>query len=69
MKELRLETLDHTIEIRGVSDHELYDVLQWVRTLRLSIESSLAPFSLFEHRHLEDDVTTQLGRFELKAVG
>ena len=69
MQKLSLKSLDNTIEIWSVTNHELYDVLQRIRTLGLRVKPRLAAFSLLEDRHLKDDVTTQLGRFELKAVG
>ena len=68
MQELGCESGDHPIQIRGVPNHKLDEVLQWIETLGFRVKSLLIPLRLFEDGHLEDDVSSHLRGFVLEAI-
>lgn len=66
--QLLRKAIDDRVKIRRVADDKLNQVLQGIITLRLSVQASLVPLLLLKHRHLEDNVASELGRFVLKAA-
>jgi hypothetical protein len=68
MQQLGGESRDDGIEIRGIPNDKLNDILQWIVALGFRVESLLVALGLLKDRHLKDDISSKFGGFKLKAI-